>query len=104
MINTRLNKRLLLKAPKRGPDDLNIELEKLKVLKRSPSYLMRQFVRATSAAFNAIKTAIIKVGECLYQCLKPVVDAVNNYATYQKEDKALFDTLPSFRRFEKDMI
>lgn len=76
----RLNKRLITKAPKRGPDDLKTELEKLEVLKRSPVYLMRQFVRAASAAFNAVKTAIIKVGEWLYECMKPMVDAVNNYS------------------------
>jgi hypothetical protein len=100
----RLNKRRILKAPKRGPDYFKIELEKLKVLKRSPAYIMRQFVRAMSTAVTTITTAIIRSGQWLFQCLKPVVDAVNNYSRYRKEDKDLFKSFPSIRRFEKDMV
>lgn len=100
----RLNKRLFLKAPKRGPDDLKIELEKLKVLKRSPAYLMRQFFRAMSSAVNSITNALIKAGQWLFQCMRPLVDAVNNYSRYRKEDNELFRCVPYIRRFEKDMI
>ncbi len=100
----RLNKRFILKAPKRGPDELRAELAKLRVLKSSPKYIIRQFAKTVSTVMTYIKSAISQACGCVAQILKSFADAVRNYSMYKKEDEMLFSSVPSIRRFEKDMV
>jgi len=91
----RLNKRLISKAPKRGPEELEIELLKLKKMRSDPEYIWRSAIRAFKTFAENLKNMILSIGNALYSVIKPVVDAINNNEKYKKEDSELFQTLPS---------
>lgn len=98
----RLNKRLIKNAPKRGPDELEIELLKLKMMKAGSS--LNSIITAFKTFTNNLKNAIISIGNALYSVIKPVIDSINSHEKYKKEDSELFQTLPSVWRFEHNMI
>jgi hypothetical protein len=69
----RINKRFLQKAPKRGPDELKIELEKLKLQR-----VMKAMGFINSSAIN-LGLALAKPFEALKEALCSFNETITNY-------------------------
>lgn len=98
----RINNRFIKHAPKRGPNELNIELKKLKIIKIKRA--INHLSKTIADAINGLKNALAQVWGAISSTAERIADVVNNYTKYKKEDNELFNTLPSVRRFEHSMV